>query len=59
MGIDEIQWQHGHRYLTLVYQIDPGHTRLLWVGKKRRVKTLLGFFPVVRPRPDAGAAVHL
>ncbi len=44
MGIDEIQWQHGHRYLTLVYQIDPGHTRLLWIGQARRVKTVLRFF---------------
>ena len=44
VGIDEIQWQHGHRYLTLVYQIDPGHTRLLWLGQPRRVKTLLRFF---------------
>ncbi len=24
IGIDEIQWQRGHRYLTLVYQIDEG-----------------------------------
>ena len=44
VGIDEIQGQHGHRYLTLVYQIDPGHTRLLWIGQTRRVKTLLRFF---------------
>ena len=44
VGIDEIQGQHGHRYLTLGYQIDPGHTRLLWIGQTRRVKTLLRFF---------------
>ena len=44
VGIDEIQGQHGHRYLTLIYQIDPGHTRLLWIGQTRRVKTLLRFF---------------
>ena len=44
VGIDEIQWQHGHRYLTLVYQIDPAHTRLLWIGQTRCVKTLLRFF---------------
>ncbi len=44
IGIDEIQWQRGHRYLTLVYQIDPSCKRLLWIGKKRKVKTLLGFF---------------
>ena len=44
IGIDEIQWQRGHRYLTLVYQIDAGCRRLLWIGKKREAKTLLRFF---------------
>ena len=44
VGIDEIAWQRGHRYLTLVYQIDEGCRRLLWVGQERRVKTLLRFF---------------
>lgn len=44
IGIDEIAWQRGHRYLTLVYQIDEGCRRLLWVGEQRRVKTLLRFF---------------
>jgi len=44
IGIDEIAWQRGHRYLTLVYQIDDGCRRLLWVGQERRVKTLLKFF---------------
>lgn len=44
IGVDEIQWQKGHRYLTLVYQIDEGAKRLLWIGKERTTKTLLGFF---------------
>ena len=44
IGVDEIQWQHGHHYLTLVYQIDGGRKRLLWIGQERRVKTLLTFF---------------
>lgn len=44
IGIDEIAWKRGHRYLTLVYQIDSGSKRLLWVGKHRKVKTLLSFF---------------
>jgi len=30
IGVDEIQWQRGHRYLTLVYQIEDGMKRLLW-----------------------------
>jgi transposase len=44
IGVDEIAWQRGHRYLTLVYQIDEHCKRLLWVGEKRTVKTLLRFF---------------
>jgi transposase len=24
IGVDEVQWQKGHKYLTLVYQIDQG-----------------------------------
>ncbi len=44
VGVDEIAWKRGHRYLTLVYQIDEHNKRLLWVGEKRTVKTLLKFF---------------
>lgn len=44
LGVDEVQWHKGHKYLTLVYQIDCGCRRLLWVGKKRTQKTLLRFF---------------
>jgi transposase len=44
IGIDEIQWHYGSHFLTVVYQIDEHRKRLLWVGDKRRVKTLLKFF---------------
>jgi transposase len=44
LGVDEVLWRRGHQYLTLVYQIDGHGQRLLWVGKDRTVKTLLGFF---------------
>jgi transposase len=44
IGIDEISWHVGHKYLTLVYQIDEGFIRLLWIGKERCVKTLIRFF---------------
>ena len=44
IGVDEIQWHRGHKYLTLVYQINEGSIRLLWIGKDRCVKTLLRFF---------------
>lgn len=44
IGVDEVQYQVGHKYLTLVYQIDVGCRRLLFVGKDRTAKTLLRFF---------------
>jgi transposase len=44
IGVDEIMAWRGHKYLTLVYQIDEGHRRLLWVGNERKAKTLLRFF---------------
>jgi len=44
IGVDEISMQKGHKYLTVAYQIDKHHTRLLWVGQGRTVKTMLQFF---------------
>lgn len=44
IGIDEVQWKKGHKYQTLVYQIDAGRKRLLWIGPDRTAKTLLRFF---------------
>ena len=35
IGVDEVQWQRGHKYLTLVYQIADGMKLLLWVAKIR------------------------
>jgi transposase len=47
IGVDEIQYAKGHKYLTLVYQIDLGVTRLLWVGKERTIESFQGFFAVI------------
>jgi transposase len=44
IGVDEVQFRKGHKYLTLVYQIDSGCRRLLWIGENRTAKTLLRFF---------------
>ena len=44
IGVDEVLWHRGHKYLTVVYQIDRECKRLLWVGKDRTVRTLLRFF---------------
>ncbi len=47
IGVDEIQYAKGHKYLTLVYQIDIGVTRLLWVGKERTIESFQGFFTAI------------
>jgi transposase len=44
IGVDEIAVWSGHKYLTVVYQIDQGARRLLWVGKERTVQSFRGFF---------------
>ncbi len=44
IGVDEMQWGRGHNYVTVVYQINEGRRRLLWVGQHRTSKTLLRFF---------------
>ena len=43
----KIQYAKGHKYLTLVYQIDLDVTRLLWVGKERTIESLQGFFTMI------------
>jgi transposase len=44
IGVDEVQYRKGHKYLTLVYQIDAGCRRLLWLTETRTVKAFKGFF---------------
>lgn len=44
LGVDEVQYKKGHNYMTLVYQINHGARRLLWIGDKRTKKTLRQFF---------------
>jgi len=47
IGVDEISRRKGHKYLTLVYQINDGCKRLLWVGKDRTEESLRGFFDLL------------
>jgi transposase len=46
IGVDELQYAKGQKYLTLVYQIDD-LTRLLWVGKERTVESFEEFFAMI------------
>jgi transposase len=47
IGVDEVSIWEGHKYLTVVYQIDEGFRRLLWVGRERTQETLRGFFEML------------
>jgi transposase len=44
IAVDEGQWRKGHRYLTLVYQIDGSCRRLLHIAPERTVRSLMSFF---------------
>ena len=47
IGVDEILWRKGYKFLTVVYQIDKGAIRLLWLGKDRTEKTFSKFFDML------------
>ena len=44
IGIDEIAYGKGHKYMTVVYQLCGDTRRLLYVGRKRTTTTLSKFF---------------
>jgi len=48
IGIDEISYKRGHRYLTVVVDHDTG--RLVWVAVGRDEATLSRFFELVGPQ---------
>ena len=50
IGVDEIQYAKGHKYLTLVYQIEQQCTRLLWIGRERTVASFEQFFALIGER---------
>lgn len=53
IGIDEIAWRKGHKYLTLVYQIGEGRKRLLSIAQERAKAALHRFFDVLQPEQRA------
>jgi len=54
IGVDEIQWQRGQNYLTLVYQIEDGAKRLLWIARNRTEQSLRGFFDILQDEVRTG-----
>ena len=53
IGVDEVQWQRGPQFLTLVYQIDEGRKRLLYVARGRTEDSLRGFFRILNEQTKA------
>jgi transposase len=47
IGVDELSWKKGHKYLTMVYQIDHGCRRLLHVSRTRTAKSFHTFFDLL------------
>ncbi len=42
IGVDEVAYDKGHKYLTIVRDLDPN--AVIWVGRKRQKDTLDNFF---------------
>jgi len=57
IGVDEVTYSKGHRYMTLVYQIDSGCKRLLGVIRDRDTASLSGFFEAFGPERCAAIKV--
>lgn len=51
IGVDEISYKRGHRYLTVVADHDSG--RVVWVGKERTKETFERFFTDLGQRRTA------
>jgi len=51
IGTDEICWRKKakEKFVTLVYQLDAGQRRLLWIGRDRTARTYRGFFHWLGP----------
>lgn len=48
LGLDEVSRKKGHKYLTLVHDLERGE--LVWIGKDRTAETLEPFFTELGPR---------
>jgi len=59
IGVDEVAYAKGHRYATLVYQLNGESRRLLHVVEGRTTKSLLSFFRMLRKAQiDAAETIH-
>jgi transposase len=54
IGVDEIFTGQKEKYLTVVYQIDKGSRRLLWVARERTKKSFSSFFDMLGEERSRG-----
>ncbi len=60
LGLDELHWRKGKRaanFLTLLYQVDAGCRRLLWVGLRRTERSVRRGLQTLGPEVLAGVRV--
>ena len=57
IGVDEIMWRRPGKFMTVVYALDAGRRRLLWLGKDRKEETLNAFFDLFGDRAKRLRAV--
>lgn len=50
IGVDELSWKKGHKYLTMVYQLDHGCRRLLHISRDRTAQSFNTFFNMLGNR---------
>lgn len=51
IGIDEVSYRRGHRYLTVIVDHDTG--RLVWAGEGKSAATIAAFFQALGPERAA------
>ncbi len=60
IGVDELHWRKGtqaQNFVTLIYQVDAGCRRLLWVGLRRTQRTFRQGLKALGPQVVAGLEV--
>ena len=55
IGIDEISYRRGHKYVTIVIDHDTG--RMVWIGEGRSKATVVAFFDLLGPQRCAQIAL--
>ena len=49
IGVDEKSFQKGHQYVTIVSEVTPGYSRVIYVAEDRKQSSLDGFWETLTP----------